>query len=177
MFQGIDLSKHWIGLVAMTVAACAELPPPPAIVNVTVNGAADLNPNAGGRPSPTVVRVYYLVSDTTFKDADFFQLFEQEAATLGADLVASDELMISPGASLAVSRELRDDVRFFGPCRLLPRHRNRRLARRSRRATEPDHRGSGAVGGEFGCPFGEPGRMTRSRAVSTGPAHRAYRRV
>jgi type VI secretion system protein VasD len=117
MFQGMNLRKLWIGLVVMTVAACAEPPPPPpppTVVNVTVNGAADLNPNAEGRPSPTVVRVYYLVSDTTFKDVDFFQLFEQEAATLGADLAASDELMISPGASQAVTRELRDDVRFLG---------------------------------------------------------------
>lgn len=120
MFQGMNLRKLWIGhklwigLVVMTVAACAEAPPPPTVVNVTVNGAADLNPNAAGRPSPTVVRVYYLVSDTTFKDADFFQLFEQEAATLGADLAARDELMISPGASQAVSRELRGDVRFLG---------------------------------------------------------------
>ncbi len=116
MFQGMNLRKLWIGLVVMTVAACAEPPPPPppTVVNVTVDGAADLNPNADGRPSPTVVRVYYLVSDTTFKDVDFFQLFEQEAATLGADLAASDELMISPGTSQAVSRELRDDVRFLG---------------------------------------------------------------
>ncbi len=122
MFQGMNLGKLWIGrnlwvgLVVMTVAACAEPPPPPlpTVVNVTVNGAADLNPNAAGRPSPTVVRVYYLVSDTAFKEADFFQLFEQEAATLGADLAASDELMISPGTSQAVSRELRDDVRFLG---------------------------------------------------------------
>ncbi len=114
MFQGMNLRKLWIGLVVMTVAACAEPPPLPTVVNVTVDGAADLNPNAEGRPSPTVVRVYYLVSDTTFKDVDFFQLFEQEAATLGADLAASDELMISPGTSQAVSRELRDDVRFLG---------------------------------------------------------------
>jgi len=117
MFQGKTLRKTWIGLVVVMVSACAEPPPPPpppAVVNVTVSGAADLNPNAGGRASPTVVRVYYLVSDTTFKDVDFFQLFEQEAATLGADLTASDELMISPGASQTVSRELRDDVRFLG---------------------------------------------------------------
>ncbi len=114
MFQGMNLRKLWIGLVVMTVAACADAPPPPTVVNVTVNGAVDLNPNAAGRPSPTVVRVYYLVSDTTFKDADFFQLFEQETGTLAADLAARDELMISPGTSKSVTRELRDDVRFLG---------------------------------------------------------------
>ena len=114
MFQGMNLRKLCIGLVVMTVAACAHAPPLPTVVNVTVNGAVDLNPNAAGRPSPTVVRVYYLVSDTTFKDADFFQLFEQETATLAADLAARDELMISPGASKTVTRELRDDVRFVG---------------------------------------------------------------
>ncbi len=117
MLHGLKPYKLLLGLVVLAVAACAEPPPPPpppAVVNVTVNGAADLNPNLSGRPSPTVVRVYYLVSDKAFQEADFFKLFDQEASTLGADLVASDELMVSPGSSKTVNRELRDDVRFVG---------------------------------------------------------------
>ncbi len=117
MFLGTNLHKLAIGLAVLTVAACAEPPPPPpppTIVNVTVNAAADVNPNAAGRPSPTVVRVYYLVSDKTFQDADFFQLFEQESGTLGADLAARDEIMILPGENKSVDRELRPDVRFLG---------------------------------------------------------------
>jgi type VI secretion system protein VasD len=116
MFGGMNLHRLIIGLAVLTVAACAgpPPPPPPTIVNVAVNAAADVNPNAAGRPSPTVVRVYYLVSDKTFQKADFFQLFEQESGTLGTDLAARDEITISPGENKAVDREVRPDVRFLG---------------------------------------------------------------
>lgn len=117
MFLGKNLQRLVIGLAVLTVAACAKPPPPPpppTIVNVIISAAADVNPNAAGRPSPTVVRVYYLVSDKTFQDADFFQLFEQESGTLGADLAARDEIMISPGENKSVDREVRPDVRFLG---------------------------------------------------------------
>ena len=56
MFQELNLRKLCIGLVVMTVAACADAPPLPTVVNVTVNGAVDINTNAAGRPAPTVVR-------------------------------------------------------------------------------------------------------------------------
>ena len=117
MFCGMNLYRLIIGLAVLSVAACAEPPPPPpppTIVNVTVSATADVNPNAAGRPSPTVVRVYYLVSDKTFQEADFFQLFEQESGTLGADLAARDEITISPGENKSVDREVRSDVRFLG---------------------------------------------------------------
>ncbi len=103
-------------LLALFLVSCAEPPPPPppAIVNLTVSAADNINPNASGRASPIVVRVYYLVSPTVFSEADFFALFEQDKAVLGADLAASDEFVLGPGGSKALSREVRDDVRFVG---------------------------------------------------------------
>lgn len=103
-------------LLALFLVSCVEPSPPPprAIVNLTVSAAENINPNASGRASPIVVRVYYLVSRTVFSEADFFALFEQEKAALGADLAASDEFVLAPGGSMALSREVRDDVRFVG---------------------------------------------------------------
>ena len=60
------------------------------------------------------MRVYYLVSATSFEEADFFQLFEQEGAVLGADLAARDEITMEPGNTKTLTREPRADVRFLG---------------------------------------------------------------
>ncbi len=116
MLFGPKLRAALIGIAAVAVASCAKPPPPPppTIVNLAVTAADDLNPNASGRASPAVVRVYYLVSATSFEEADFFQLFEQEGAVLGADLAARDEITMAPGTTKTLAREPRADVRFLG---------------------------------------------------------------
>jgi len=93
------------GLLAV-LGGCASAPkppPPPADVALHLSAAADLNPDAAGRPSPLVVRVYQLRQDAAFKGAEFFALYDHEKETLGADLVSSQELELKPGESRAVS--------------------------------------------------------------------------
>jgi type VI secretion system protein VasD len=68
-----------------------------------LNAAADLNPDAAGRPSPLVVRVYQLRQDAAFKGAEFFALYDHEKETLGADLVATQEFEFKPGESRVVT--------------------------------------------------------------------------
>ena len=116
MNSGYFLRWGVTALLALFLVSCVEPPPPPprAIVNLTVSAAENVNPNTSGQASPIVVRVYYLVSPTVFSEADFFTLFEQEKAALGADLAASDEFVLAPGGGMALSREVRDDVRFVG---------------------------------------------------------------
>jgi type VI secretion system protein VasD len=96
------------------LAACGGGPPPPTIVDLTVAGAPDLNPDSSGRASPVVVRLYELVSPSTFQDADFFQIYDDAAGTLAADLQGTDEMVVSPGASRTLQRELKPDTRWLG---------------------------------------------------------------
>ena len=103
-------------------AAKAEPPPPPKPVLVVpgrelqlaVRAGNLLNPDFQGRPSPVVVRFYLLRAEITFGAADFFSLFERDAATLGADLVAREEVQLRPGRNVSITRDFPADARFLG---------------------------------------------------------------
>lgn len=76
----------------LLAAACATPPPPPTTVDLKV--AADATSNGG---APVQVKVYYLNSTAAFKAGDFFALFNEPQATLGADLMAVDTYLLQPG--------------------------------------------------------------------------------
>jgi type VI secretion system protein VasD len=82
------------------LAACADDPPegpPPTPVTASVEASPFLNPDRNNRPSPVVVIVYGLTDDAKFKDAGFFELYEQEQATLGDAVKSRQEFIIAPG--------------------------------------------------------------------------------
>ena len=79
----------------------------------TISAAADLNPSATQRPSPLVLRVYELRSDTAFSKADFIALYQQEQATIGGDLVLKDEFVVTPGENRPYERTLSIETRYL----------------------------------------------------------------
>jgi type VI secretion system protein VasD len=79
-----------------------------------VQASADLNPSVSQRPSPLRVRVYELKSATAFNQADFMALYQGDQAALGADLVSREELMLQPGETRALNKNLAADTRFLG---------------------------------------------------------------
>ncbi|WBS00575.1 type VI secretion system lipoprotein TssJ [Pseudoduganella sp. SL102] len=101
-------------LLAVLLSACAgapkaEPPPaPPTVIQATIAVAADANPDAGGRASPVVVRLFELKNLATFEKADFFSLFEKGRETLGADLLSDEEFVLQPGESRRFERRLQD---------------------------------------------------------------------
>ena len=104
-----------VALVAL--AACQSPPPPapkpPARLGVTLNAVADANPDASGRPSPTVVHVYQLRSPVSFAGLDAFELLENDKAVLGEALAVRQEFVVQPGASVSASMELEPSAREF----------------------------------------------------------------
>ena len=76
--------------------------------------SASLNPDPSGRASPLVVRLYELKDRQAFVRADFFDLWDNEAATLGADLVTRDEIQLEPGQQRKVERRLDDATHYLG---------------------------------------------------------------
>ncbi|GGY36746.1 type VI secretion system lipoprotein TssJ [Pseudoduganella albidiflava] len=100
-------------LLAVLLSACAgapkaEPPAPPTVIQATIAVAADANPDAGGRASPVVVRLFELKTLAAFEKADFFSLFEKGRETLGADLLADEEFVLQPGESRRFERRLQD---------------------------------------------------------------------
>ncbi|XDA99853.1 type VI secretion system lipoprotein TssJ [Sulfitobacter sp. LCG007] len=89
-----------LAALCLALSACAPSPQTAATtVDLTITGEADMN---GGLPAQ--VKVYYLTSGAAFGSGDFFALFNEPEATLGADLVAVDDFQLAPGRSVSDSR-------------------------------------------------------------------------
>ncbi|MEO5736626.1 MAG: type VI secretion system lipoprotein TssJ [Variovorax sp.] len=122
-------------LVALALAGCAAKPPVVTPVAMTVAAGADANPDARGRASPLTVRVYALKSAGPFEAADFFSLFEKDTATLGAELVQREEMLLRPGESKKIEMTLPADAKAIG---VMAAYRDLDRARwREVRAVEP----------------------------------------
>ncbi|RCU52741.1 MULTISPECIES: type VI secretion system lipoprotein TssJ [Corallincola] len=76
--------------------------------------ADDSNPDAKGRPSPVVVKVYELSSRTVFDSQDFFTLYDEPESVLGPDLLVKDEFEFEPGAVSEFKMKINPNVRYAG---------------------------------------------------------------
>ena len=74
------------------LGGCAK----PAI-DLALASQTNVNPDHTGRPSPVIVKVFEMRSDLAFNQSDFRSLFESPVKTLGADLLAMDEMVFVPG--------------------------------------------------------------------------------
>lgn len=83
-------------------------------INLAVASQPNVNPDFTGRPSPVIVKMYELRNDAAFHAADFHPLFETPVQTLGADLIAADELVFTPGEARKIAYEPAGDTRYIG---------------------------------------------------------------
>lgn len=83
-------------------------------VDLKVASQPNVNPDSSGRPSPVHVKVFELRNDLAFKQADFGALFTNPIATLGADLIAADDLVLIPGEARKISYKPTLETRYIG---------------------------------------------------------------
>jgi type VI secretion system protein VasD len=100
------------GILAIGLSACASKPVESRL-QVGVSTTADVNPDARNRASPVTVRVYALKSAAAFESADFFSLYEKDAATLGQDVVRREELLLRPGETKPLEMTLPPDAKVI----------------------------------------------------------------
>jgi type VI secretion system protein VasD len=116
--------------IAAALSACGKAPPPappaaPVITiaappdarikaTMTLSATADTNPDATGRPSPVVVRVFQLRGDGAFSAADYFPLYDDDKMVLGPELITRDEFVLTPGDHRSLEVTLAADTRFVG---------------------------------------------------------------
>lgn len=86
----------------------------PTKVDTVILASHEINPDATQRPSPVVLRIYELTSDTTFNSADFFQLYDEETSTLGDELVSRQELDMTPGEERELAFKPQINTRYLG---------------------------------------------------------------
>ncbi len=89
-------------------------PPPPTTVSMTITAAGDANATPQGQGAPVAVRIYQLASRSAFDGAEFYRLYNSDAATLGPDLIKKDELLLIPGTSKSLSLDPADPVHVIG---------------------------------------------------------------
>ena len=86
-------SLFCLGLILF--AAC---PKEPVRVNMTVNAAADINPDIAGKPLSVVVRVYQLKDKGRLESADYSAILKSDTQALAGDLLENTERILQPGA-------------------------------------------------------------------------------
>lgn len=115
-------------IVLAAAFACGKTPPPAALPPITIAAppetktksaltlaaSADTNPDASGRPSPVVVRVYQLKTDAAFKGAEFFALYDDDQKVLGQELISRDEFVLAPSEKKTIDVAVARDTRFVG---------------------------------------------------------------
>lgn len=104
----------WILAATAALAACSPAPPPPTLVAVKATAEADANAGPDGRGAPVSIRIYQLASPAGFEGAQFFQLFNGDAATLKDDIVKRDDLLLAPGTSKDLPLAPTDKVKAIG---------------------------------------------------------------
>jgi type VI secretion system protein VasD len=107
-----------MGLIAATLTGCfgakeEPQPPTPTKIELRIEAAGDVNPNAQGKGSPVLLRVYELKGLAAFNAADYFALSEKDQTALGADLARKQELMLRPGEKKTLMLQPEDAASYI----------------------------------------------------------------
>jgi type VI secretion system protein VasD len=99
---------------SFALANCAAKPAKPAPTRAQLIASADVNPDASGRASPVVIRLFQLRNDGEFAAADFFSLYGKEKEALGASLISREEYVLEPGETRTIEVSLDPQARAIG---------------------------------------------------------------
>lgn len=114
---------YWaVLLAALVLAACSSMNTRVGSMlsmdtnlEVAFDVHEQINPDENHRSSPVYIRLYELKSPTAFERADFLELYENDAAVLGDDMVARQELSrIVPGESRTDKFVIDPNARYVG---------------------------------------------------------------
>jgi type VI secretion system protein VasD len=100
MNRTLPLASLLVGVLWLAARLALAEPAPDAgatTVELTVVGGPALNPNAQGRASPVVVRIFDLAATSAFESADYAALFEKPGDALKRELLTTDEFVLRPG--------------------------------------------------------------------------------
>ncbi len=103
-----------IVLCSLALAGCAAKPAKPAQTHAQLVASANVNPDASGRASPIVVRLFQLRNDGEFAAADFFALYGKEKEALAATLISREEYVLEPGETRTIELALDPQARVIG---------------------------------------------------------------
>jgi type VI secretion system protein VasD len=82
-------------------------------IEATIAVSDTVNPDIDGRPSPVAVRIYELKTLGKFEVGDFYKLFDEYEAFLGADLIASEQFHLKPGDTKTLKLKVPIETNYF----------------------------------------------------------------
>ncbi|MCS0333989.1 type VI secretion system lipoprotein TssJ [Vibrio diabolicus] len=102
-------------LISMVLFGCSAanlVVDPYSDLEMTANH--NINPDSNGRPSPVVVYVFELTSNTLFESQDFFSIYEESEKVLGPDLVNKYEISLTPGQKETYQASMSPKTEYLG---------------------------------------------------------------
>lgn len=116
--------------------ACSSSPPPPVAPTppepcvaprprITIAASEQVNAGADGRGLPVQVRLYQLLSEAKLSNAFFEEVWNDDAKTLGDDLLSMREVTVFPGKSQALEIDQAPESRVLGAVALFREPRGR----------------------------------------------------
>ena len=108
--------KHTIiiCLILFMTSACSMIKPIPSDITIKLTTDTQLNPDRENRSSPVVLRIYQLSSDKIFKQSDFFQIYDNDKATLADAMIKKQELELNPNESRKIDITPDAKTKFIG---------------------------------------------------------------
>ena len=111
---------------AVSVAGCglttrSSPPAEPAPLELEIVAADRLNPDENGQSLPTVIHIYQLKSAVKLERAEFERIYRAPGETLGADLLQTEEITLSPGEKLRRRLEREHSARVLAVVALFRR--------------------------------------------------------
>jgi type VI secretion system protein VasD len=88
--------------------------PPPTVLDMSLQAAADANAAPGGAGAPVRVSVFQLGNPTAFTTADYFELNAAGGGGLGGAVLAVDEVLLLPGDRQSLRRQAAPQATHVG---------------------------------------------------------------
>jgi type VI secretion system protein VasD len=108
-----SLSGVLVVILTVFISACASAPKK-AELGITIEAAADVNPDLQGRPSPVILHLMELKSIEQFNGLDYMGITNASGAPLGSDLVSRNQIILSPGAAQSMPMVLDPATAYLG---------------------------------------------------------------
>ena len=108
------ITKLLLIAASFALVSCASKPPEDVQIKGSIEAVATVNPDSQGRPSPLQVKIFQLGAKDKFEAADYFALSDASEATLGADMLGVQAMMLTPGESRPYEGEFDPGTRYIG---------------------------------------------------------------
>lgn len=101
------------------LVACGKAPPPKEaepcdkqVISIGIIATPHINPEENGDPRPVQTRIYQLKGDAGFRNSSFDQIWKEDEAKLGKDLLGKQEFPVYPDSKKSVDFERNPEAEY-----------------------------------------------------------------